>query len=175
MVKDNPKANSNGTLKTFDVCPYNQAMQALLETWDINARLNLYLLDAVPDEQLAIKLEKGKTVLGNWTHLHNVRMMWLKASAPDLLEGLAKLDDKASREELVGQLELSSLAIRMLIERAGTPEGKIKGFKPHAAGFVGYMVAHEAFHRTCIEIALRQAGVPLTDKVAYGMWEWGSR
>lgn len=150
-------------------------MQALLETWDINARLNLYLLDAVPDEQLAIKLEKGKTVLGNWTHLHNVRMMWLKASAPDLLEGLAKLDDKASREELVGQLELSSLAIRMLIERAGTPEGKIKGFKPHAAGFVGYMVAHEAFHRTCIEIALRQAGVPLTDKVAYGMWEWGSR
>lgn len=150
-------------------------MQALLESWDINARLNLYVLEAIIDEHLAIKLEKGKTVLGNLTHIHNVRLMWLKSAGPDLLEGISKLDDKSEREDLVRELNLSSVAIRTLLERAESPEGRIKGFKPHAAGFVGYLVAHEAFHRTCIEIALRQNGHALSDKVAYGLWEWGTR
>lgn len=150
-------------------------MNALLETWDISARLNIYLLEAISDEQLGIKLTKGKSVLGNFTHIHNVRLMWLKASAPELMEGLAKLEEGVSREELISSLSASAAAIRTLIERAETPDGRIKGFKPHAAGFVGYMVSHETFHRTCIELALRQAGTPLSDKVAYGMWEWGVR
>ncbi|MBS1727428.1 MAG: hypothetical protein JST51_11960 [Armatimonadetes bacterium] len=150
-------------------------MEPLLETWDINARLNLYLLEAIPDDQLKIKLEKGKTVLGNFTHVHNVRLMWLKSAAPDLLEGMEKLDDTADRASVVVALTASAAAIRTLIERAGTPDGKVKGFKPHATGFVGYMVAHEAFHRTCAEVALRQAGQALSDKVAYGLWEWGVR
>jgi len=150
-------------------------MEALLDAWDINARLNLYLLEAIPDDQLAIKLEKGKTVLGNLTHIHSVRLMWIKASAPELMEGLTKLDDSATREDLIRELALSTAAIRTLIERAGTPEGRVKNFKPHAAGFVGYMISHETFHRTCIEIALRQAGQALPDKVAYGLWEWGTR
>lgn len=150
-------------------------MQALLESWDINARLNLYVLEAITDEHLSIKLEKGKTVLGNLTHIHNVRLMWLKSAGPDLLDGIAKLDDKSGREDLIRELNLSSAAIRTLLERAESPEGRIKGFKPHAAAFVGYLVAHEAFHRTCIEIALRQNGHALADKVAYGLWEWGTR
>ena len=150
-------------------------MEPLLDTWDINARLNMYLLDAIPDDQLSIRLEKGKTVMGNFTHIHSVRMMWLKASAPELLEGLTKLDDKATREDVSNELSLSAAAIRTLIERAGTPEGRVKNFKPHAAGFVGYMVSHETFHRTCIEISLRQSGHSLPDKVAYGIWEWGVR
>ena len=150
-------------------------MEPLLDSWDINARLNVYLLEAISDEQLSIKLEKGKTVLGNFTHSHNVRLMWLKSGAQDLLEGVAKLDDKTDRETLLRELALSSQAIRTMIERAETPDGRVKGFKPHVTAFVGYMVAHEAFHRTCVEIALRQAGLPLSDKVAYGIWEWGTR
>ncbi len=150
-------------------------MEALLDSWKINARLNLYLLEAIPDDQLPIKLAKGKTVLGNFTHLHNVRLMWIKASAPNLMDGLNKLDETATRETLTDELSKSTKAIHDLIASAGTPEGKIKGFKPHAGGFVGYMVAHETFHRTCVEIALRQAGTPLSDKVAYGIWEWGTR
>lgn len=150
-------------------------MEPLLDCWDINARLNLYLLEAITDDQLPVKLEKGKTVLGNFTHLHNVRLMWLKSGAPDLLEGANKLDETANRETLIRELSASSKAVRTMIERAETPDGRIKGFKPHVTAFVGYMVAHEAFHRTCAEIALRQAGSPLSDKVAYGIWEWGSR
>lgn len=151
-------------------------MDALLETWRINARLNDYLLAAIPEEQLGTKLAKGKSVAGNFTHIHNVRLMWLKASAPDLWETQSKFEDAdATREQLVAALNSSAAAIEALIARAGTPEGKIKGFKPHAAGFVGYLVSHETFHRTCAELALRQAGTQLPDKIAYGIWEWGVR
>ena len=150
-------------------------MEPLLDSWDINARLNLYLLEAISDDSLAIKLEKGKTVLGNFTHIHSVRLMWLKAGAPELLEGITKFEGDVNRESLVLELEKSAKAIRTMVEQAVAPEGRIKGFKPHVTGFVGYMISHETFHRTCIEIALRQSGHALTDKVAYGLWEWGTR
>jgi uncharacterized damage-inducible protein DinB len=100
--------------------------------------------------------------------------MWVKSAAPDLYDAISKLEDP-SRLELVGSLQRSTEAIVEIFQRAETPEGRVKGFKPHALGFLSYMVAHEAFHRTCIEIALRQAGHPLSDKVAYGLWEWGVR
>lgn len=146
----------------------------LVEAWEINARLNLYLLEAVSDEQLDIKLEKGKTVMGNFAHIHNVRRMWVKSAAADLHDGIPKLE-APNRSELLAALELSTSAMSEIFRRAETTDGRVKGFKPHAAGFLGYIVSHEAFHRTCIELALRQAGQPLSDKVAYGLWEWGVR
>lgn len=102
--------------------------------------------------------------------------MWLKASAPDLWEGQVKFEkDEPDADLLTKRLTDSGLAVEELVRRAGTPEGRIKGFKPHAAGFVGYLISHESFHRAMVEIALRQAGCPLDDKIAYGVWEWGAR
>ena len=150
-------------------------MEPLLDSWDINARLNLFVLEAIPCEQLAIKLEKGKTVLGNFTHIHNVRLMWLKSASPELEEGLTKLENQVDQATLASELILSTAAIQTMLEQARTPDGRIKGFRPHVTGFVSYLIAHESFHRTCVEIALRQSGHPLSDKVAYGLWEWGTR
>ncbi len=148
--------------------------EALVQSWEINSRLNLYLLEAISDDQLSIKLEKGKTVLGNFSHIHNVRRLWVKSAAADLYDAVPRLEEP-SRSELLAGLALSTEAISEIFRRAETSEGRVKGFKPHATAFLGYIVAHEAFHRTCVEVALRQAGVPLSDKVAYGLWEWGVR
>ena len=150
--------------------------EALVEAWRINARINLYLLDALTSEQFGVQIPKGKAVAGHFSHIHSVRVMWLKAAAPDLLDGIAKQDGKAcSANEAREALEQSAEAIATLIARAETPEGRVKGFKPHCAAFVGYLVAHESYHRAQLELGLRQAGLPLTDKIAYGMWEWGVR
>jgi uncharacterized damage-inducible protein DinB len=152
-------------------------MEALIETWKINDRLNRYLLAAIPPEALATKLEKGKTVAANFSHIHNVRLMWLKVCAPDLHAGLTKFEGghPSEAETMDVALVASGLAIEEVLRRAGTPEGKVKGFKPHAAAFVGYLISHESFHRAMAEIALRQAGTPLDQKTEYGLWEWGSR
>jgi len=145
-----------------------------LETWEINDRLNLFFLDNTPPESLGSKVEKSKTVGGHFAHIHNVRLMWLKASAPELMAGLEKVEGDPSIEELKTHLTASAKAMGAFLAQS-FPTGKVKGFKPHAAAFLGYLIAHEAFHRSQAELVLRQVGTPLSDKAAYGLWEWGTR
>jgi uncharacterized damage-inducible protein DinB len=53
----------------------------LIETWAIHNRINLYLLEAVAPEHLAnVGPSKGRSVGEQFAHLHNVRLMWLKAT-----------------------------------------------------------------------------------------------
>jgi hypothetical protein len=63
----------------------------------------------------------------------------------------------------------------VLLDRSAADGGRIKGFKPHATAFVGYLISHESHHRGQIEWALRYGGFPLDDKTSYGLWEWGVR
>lgn len=149
-------------------------MEPLLETWRIHNRIHLYLIDAIPN--LAASLTKGRAVVDQFGHIHNTRLLWLKASAPELLEGLEKHEKgTGDAESLKALLVASGAAIESLLVKAGTPEGKVKGFKPHAGAFLGYLVSHESHHRGMVEIALRQAGTPIDDKTSYGLWEWGVR
>lgn len=151
--------------------------EQLLETWQIHNRINLYLLDSLDDNYLKdTSASKGRTVGVQFAHLHNVRLMWLKASAPDLLEGLQKIEEGAaiSRTFLKASLEKSASAIQSLLGRS-FDEGKIKGFKPHPAAFLGYLISHESHHRGQIILSLKQSGHPVDKKVAFGIWEWGVR
>ena len=54
-------------------------------------------------------------------------------------------------------------------------DGRIKGFKPDAASFFAYLVAHDAHHRGQIAMLARQLGHPVSQSVMFGMWEWGTR
>lgn len=150
----------------------------LIETWQINNRINLYLLEAVPAEHLAAVLSsKGRNAGENFAHLHNVRLMWLKAALPEELAGQTKVEKENAGDKALLKLALeqSGAAIVKLIEYSAANGGRVKGFKPHVAAFVGYLVAHDAHHRSQIILALKQSGHPLDKKILYGIWEWGAR
>lgn len=152
-------------------------MQALLDTWAISYRLNEYLLSGIPDEHLTdTSLAKGRTVGAQFAHLHNVRLLWIKAAAPDLLDGLPKIEKETpvTKKLLLETLGKSAAAMTEVLRR-GFETGKIKGFKPHPEAFLGYLIAHEAHHRGQIILSLKENGHIPDKKILFGLWEWGVR
>ena len=149
----------------------------LIETWEIHNRINLYLLEAIKEGHLNdVSASKGRNVGEQFAHMHNVRLMWLKASKPDLLKDQTKFEKNAaiSRKALSLELTKSSKAIASLLQ-SGIENGTIKGFKPHACAFLGYFISHESHHRGQIILTLKQSGHMVDQKIQYGLWEWGVR
>lgn len=151
--------------------------EQLYDTWNINNRINIYLLDALGPELLGEKLARGRTVGEMFAHIHNVRLQWLDTAAPELKAGLAKVEKEqaADKEVLRQALEASGKAVDELLHTAVANGGKVKSYKPHATAFVGYMIAHDAHHRAEASFILTQAGHKLDDTVGYGLWDWAKR
>ncbi len=153
--------------------------EQIIDSWHIHSRITFYLLDAIPEEALAgVSASKGRSVGQMFAHVHNVRLMWLESVAPALMNGLSKIPadspDNLSKAALKSALDASTAAAEQLLKQ-GLETGKIKGFKPHPIAFYSYLIAHEWYHVGEIGITLNQAGYKLDQKVAYGLWEWGTR
>lgn len=149
-------------------------MNPLVNAWDIHNRIHLYLLESLSQEQWSAKAEKIRSTQSQFAHIHNVRLMWLKSANPSLLEGLEKLEN-ASPEATRDALVSSGEAISTLLSQTLASGERIKGFKPNTEAFLCYLISHESHHRGQIEAGLRQTGTPISDKISFGLWEWGVR
>jgi uncharacterized damage-inducible protein DinB len=149
---------------------------ALLNVFNTNNRINQYLIDNLPPAAWKAKPAegKGRTIAAIVAHMHNVRVMWLKATkaekVPEQLDRATVTPGQAMRA-----LESSRHALSVVISRAMGSDGRVKGFRPDVAGFLGYLIAHDAHHRGQITMLARQLGHPLPQKAMFGMWEWGRR
>ena len=152
-------------------------MERLIQTWTINQRMNELLVVDIRDEFMNdTPAAKGRTVGEQLAHIHNVRLMWLKVAAPEMLESQKKIEktDRISKKLIFESLEKSSLAIERLLS-SGFETGRIKGFKPHPEAFLGYMISHESHHRGQIIMTLKENKHLPGKKTLYGLWEWGTK
>jgi uncharacterized damage-inducible protein DinB len=149
---------------------------ALLNAFAINERINQYLLDNLPSEAWRAEPAegKGRDIAAIVAHMHNVRVMWLKAAKgrviPDQLDR-----NKVTVAQAKRALEASADALNGVLQGALETDGRVKGFKPDVAAFFGDLIAHDAHHRGQIAMLARQVGHPLPQKAMFGMWEWGTR
>jgi uncharacterized damage-inducible protein DinB len=151
--------------------------QALLTAFDTNDRINQYLIDNLPAEAWRAEPPegKGRTIAAIVAHIHNVRVMWLKAAAKEseIPEPLDR--NTVTAAQAAKALEQSRTALSAVLKSALEKDAGVKGFKPDVAGFFGYLIAHDSHHRGQICMLARQVGHALPQKAMFGMWEWGTR
>jgi len=172
-MKKSPNQTALGVAGTFA----SKLPAALLEAFNTNNRINQYLIENIAPEAWKSKPPdgKGRNISAIVAHIHNVRVMWLKASAKGS-EIPAQLDRATVTPVQASQaLDESCRALGELMTQALDSDGRIKGFRPDVTGFLAYLIAHDAHHRGQITMLARQLGHPLPQKIIFGMWEWGSR
>lgn len=145
----------------------------LLDAWRVNNALNLELLNLVDDGWMDLKPGSGKTIRSNFTHIVSVRKMWAGEKVGKEAAAVPILDWKsASRCDIREALIISSELMTEVLKRR---DAVTKPGKWNLPLFFAYCVAHEAHHRSQIEIALRIGGHEPDDKVLYGLWEWDKK
>ena len=163
------------------------SVQALLHAFDTNQAMNDMLIDgiareawsATPPQPPATAGKKaritGRPISAIVAHMHNVRVMWLKAlvrskvqvSVPEQLDR-----DTLTPAEAKRALAESHKALRGVLEKSLTTDGRIPNFKPDAASFVGYLLAHDAHHRGQISMLARLGGHEIPKQLMFALWEW---
>jgi len=155
--------------------PSEEKPYSLSETWSLNNRVNLMLLEQLSDDQLDARPSpdaRVRSVGDQFAHVHNIRIYWLKAQAPVAARGLKEIEKGSGSKRLLKQsLEASAEAIAGILAESEA-SGKMKSWKRGPAAFLGYLLAHEGHHRGQIILHLKYAKQPIDKTFAYDLWDW---
>jgi uncharacterized damage-inducible protein DinB len=150
-----------------------EIQSALADTWHLNNRVNLRLLDALTDEQLAATiLPRGRSVTSYSVHIHMARIYWLERRARALAKSLKKIPGGAAPRATLRQALIDSGKAMGEMFAEAERTGHIKATKLAPVGFLGYALAHEGHHRGQILLHLKIAKLPLDRATGYSLWYW---
>lgn len=143
----------------------------LIEAWRVNNAVNHEFLDLCSDEDFELKPVKGKTIRSNFVHIVSVRRMHLEEKASKLAAGVPKLDwQTATRQEIEAALDLTCELFEHVFAKMDAATRKTRWTVPL---LFAYSVAHEAHHRSQVELALRLNGrEPKEEMQIYSLWDW---
>ena len=148
----------------------------ILETWQINNKVNLMILDMIHDDTLDYTLApRGGGKIGHqFAHMYNVRYWKIEVANKSLVTDYQtlKATDPKSIKMLKEKLIETSYMIEEIIASALENEGQVKGFKRGLVPFIGYFISHEAHHRGNILLTLKNKGFRIPQELKYGIWEW---
>ena len=146
---------------------------ALTDTWHLNNRVNLRLLDALTDEQLAATiLPRGKAVTSYFVHIHMARFYWLERRASALAKRLKKIPGGTAPRAVLRQALIDSGEAMGELFAEAERTGHIKGVKLGPVAFLGYALTHEGHHRGQILLHLKIAKLPLDRAIGDSLWYW---
>ncbi len=146
----------------------------LIDSWHLNNKATLYLLDHIKTEWLSAKsFGKGRSVGEQFVHINNIRSFWIGkvGEKQDL-----KIDKKYAKdkEELSKTLNHSADIMADTLIDVFKDE-RVKGYKPHPIAFFSQMIAHESHHRGQIMMTITNNGFPINKSVNFGLWNWNHK
>ena len=150
--------------------------QQIIDSWFINHRTNIKLLDNLTEEALTLTTSKrgGGSVGHQLAHIYNVRFWKLEKIDQELVNDLTTI--KAKDTKTIAMLKdchsITADLIAEVLKRGIENIGNVKGNKRGLVPLLGYFIHHEAHHRGNILLTLKLCGFKLTNELKYGIWEW---
>lgn len=162
--------------------PNPDLRQGMQEIYAVNEGMNQLVLEHLDPRAWRAQSpgSRVRTIAAIFSHVHNVRLKWLRLSAPQLKLPM-RLDRAHFTQQQAQQALAKSAALcTEMLAAALDPEGRVKKFhrdgwaRPWSPGaaMIGYMMVHDAHHRGQVCMLAHQLGFPLPNKANYGIWCW---
>ena len=157
---------------------HNQSLlEALLDSWDRNNVILLNLLRELPQGGLEARvMVSSPSVAEMFTHIHYVRMVILSEDAPQFASDLPEEEwvDERDPNRLAQLLNASAKAVRDAVKSRVKASLNMNLHYDHPILLLQHMLWHEGYHHGQIKLALKAAGLRITDKeagpVTWGVW-----
>ncbi len=153
----------------------DQLLDLLFDSWDRNNRILVNLLRAMPTGGLAARATaEGPTVAELFTHMHYVRLVFVAEDAPECARELPANEwvHDTNVERIARMLTESAAAVREAVRGRVEAQQAMAMHYDHPILLLQHMIWHEGYHHGQIKLALKLAGMPVSDKVA-GPVTWG--
>jgi uncharacterized damage-inducible protein DinB len=149
--------------------PVPHLLDALLDSWDRNNIILVNLLRALPEGGLQVRAMEGSpSVAQLFTHVHFVRLIFVFEDAPEFARTLPEEEwviehDPARIEHLLND---SANAVRDAVKSRVETGRDMDLHYDHPILLLQHMLWHEGYHHGQIKLALKMAGLPVTDEKA---------
>lgn len=157
--------------------PNQTLLEALLDSWDRNNTILLNLLRAVPEDGMEVRAMEGSPCVAQmFMHMHYVRLVLVLEDAPEFAREMPKEEWAVERDpgRMAQMLNDSAKAVRDAVKNRVEAGLEMKLHYDHPILFLQHMIWHEGYHHGQIKLALKLAGIPISDEeagpVTWSVW-----
>ena len=154
--------------------PDQRLLEALLDSWDRNNTVLVNLLRALPEGGLEARAMEGSPSIAEmFTHIHFVRLVFVLEDAPEFARSLPEEEWAAERDpdRIAQMLNDSAKVVRDALKNGVEAGRDMKLHYDHPILMLQHMIWHEGYHHGQMKLALKVAGLPMTDQEA-GPFTW---
>ena len=144
-------------------------LEALLDSWDRNNTILVNLLRALPEGGLEARAMEGSPSIAEmFTHIHFVRLVFVLEDAPEFARNLPGEEWAAERDpdRIAQMLNDSAKVVRDAVKNGVEAGRDMKLHYDHPILMLQHMIWHEGYHHGQMKLALKVAGLPMTDQEA---------
>jgi uncharacterized damage-inducible protein DinB len=149
--------------------PDQRLLEPLLDSWDRNNTILLNLLRVLPERGLeAHAMEGSPSIAQLFTHIHFVRLVFVFEDAPEFARKLPEEEwvVECDGDRIAQMLNESARAVRDAVQSRVESGRDMNLHYDHPILLLQHMLWHEGYHHGQIKLALKLAGLPITDEEA---------